>query len=585
MSEIELKSGYYNATLVETTNEDGEKIYEPDRVYNAEDLNDFLEGLVSSNGIYYDIATRCQVVVGDGGLNVIVNEGKGIVNNHWFKITENTKLELSAADVVMPRKDRVIIRYSKENRNCVLTILEGDPASEPVAPTLTRDVNGIYEISLATITIGKNAKTIITTNIKDERADSSVCGWITGLVQQLDTSEIYNQYETACEAKLNELDANIDERVELADARMENANEEFMNWFSGVQESVKATSLYREYEAIYKTTVSYQQSIQIPSSINYVHNGLDVLNVILYGTTHLIKDVDYTISTDGKYISLTEAIAESGSTVLLVNKKSIDGQAAESVTVQVEALQQQVNGLTLSDNFVYNATGTDDNIAISNIVKNFLDGIGDYSSVKDNASMSLYIHGEIKITNLIDNQMAFDFHNTVESNRKVFIDFGNATITYSVDTPPATLVMFGSNNGNVIISKANIYLADIYSGGYPYTTYIFHGGIIRDCKIECLISAGNSIYGVYNAEEVSNSEIKIKGVAIYVCNRVQFNNIKAFTAKFQGGDTTTLGGYAVYMYGSSFFIGNQCKSQKNNSVGSSVIDLGNAIEVSSSLEW
>ena len=46
-------------------------------------------------------------------------------------------------------------------------------------------------MSLATVRIPKTATTLTNAQITDTRADSNVCGWVAGLIQQLDTSQLF----------------------------------------------------------------------------------------------------------------------------------------------------------------------------------------------------------------------------------------------------------------------------------------------------------------------------------------------------------------------------------------------------------
>lgn len=558
MSEIELKSGYFNAIL----DENGE----PDISYEANDLNNYFEGVISPSGVFYAVEDRCQVVQGNG-LNVVVKKGKGHVNNHWFKITEETKLELSPADVILDRKDRIIVRWSAENRNCVLTVLEGVPSSNPVEPMLTQDETSIWEISLASVLVKKNATTITTANITDERPSGGLCGWITGVIDQLDTTELFNQYQAA----QNEF---IEEKTTEYNEFIEGKTTQYNEWFSNIQEQVKATSLYREYEAIYRTVSTNETTIAIPTSINYVHNSLDVLSVHVDGK-HLMEGIHYEINAAGTNIILNNSLSLIGTEVIFVNKKSIDGTAAESLTIQVENLQEEVNALVFTTNLNYNATGTDDNIAISNIVKNFLNASGDYSAVGNTASMYLHINGALGIESLIDDQMVFDFHNTVSSNRKAIVDFGNATINLNkIGGGISLLAIFGSNE-NVIIENANIVetITQVLASG---TIYGFHGGNARNCNINISTRLMTALYGAWNVQEFSNNKLTVKTggtcYGIYEAKRVQFNDINAIS------DLASPEGYAVKISSQGFVIGNKISGTvSKKSLGSSVIDLGNIV--------
>ena len=537
MAEKELKCGYFTAAFDESG--------KPDRTYNASDLNEYFKGLISKDGIFFNVSDRCQVVQGEAtetSLYVIVKEGHGRVNHHWFLNTEDYKMEFEPADVILDRKDRVIVRWDRTTRKIYLTILKGTPASNPVAPALTRN-NDIYEISLATIYIKKNAIFIGTANITDERPNAEVCGWVSGLINQVDTTTLFKQYEAAQNEFLEEKAVEVD------------------TWFDNIQNEVKATSLYREYEAVYKTVSTNEKIIPIPISINYIHNGLDILNVNVE-KRHFTQGVHYTINSDGTSITLTEALSVLGTEIQFINKKSVEDSVAENVVVQVEELQERVDSLTTNNNLNYTATGTDDNIAISNIVKNFLDGTGDFSEVKDNASMVLNVNGVLGAEQLIEGQMVFDFHYSIESNRKVIVDFGNATINYSRADAINLLAIFGTES-NVTIRNANIVLENLNAA----TLYIFHGGVIKDCVLKVDDTISSLIFGIWNAKEVSNSEIDINGVSvygIYECDRVQFNEIT----------TNSTGVNRAVQMSDGFYIGNHVISG-NASIGTNVVSLAN----------
>lgn len=491
MNETELKSGFYNAVLVEG---------EPDRTYNADDINDFLEGLVSNSGVYATVSTACQVLAGTG-MQVIIKAGKGIVDNHWFKIESDVTLDIDAADVILNRIDSIVVQHSNTDRKIKLYVKSGALATSPVAPALTRNEE-VYEICLANILVNKNVTSITTSMITDTRPNDEVCGWIVGVIKQIDTTTLYNQYETAQNEFINE------------------QQEEFKNWFTDIQDDVKATNLYREYQAVYTSQTKGEQVITIPSSINYVHNGLDVLNIFINGM-RLLKDVEYTISSDGNSVNLAFGLDVVGTDVEFVNKKSVEGTIAESTVLRVEAVEQKVADLSECS---YIATGTDDNIKLSNIVKNFLDGT---SGELSNASLRINVTGILNISTLIDDQMAFDFHSTnnTDSARRAIINFGNATIPVLSNSDSINIfAMFGANN-DVIIENANVLIGHYNAN----TIYGFHGGIVKDSKLGVANGTANTIYGCYSCKEVSNSEITMlttgTGYGIFASDKVLFNNV------------------------------------------------------------
>lgn len=490
MTELELKSGFYNAVMV-----DGE----PDRTYNAEDVNEHLKGLVSDSGIYANVSTACQVLQGTG-MQVIVKAGRGKINNHWFKVETDTTLDITNADVILDRIDSIVVRYSSTDRTTILTIKEGTLATEPVAPSLTR-TEEIYEICLANITVKKNATSISQSAITDTRPNKNVCGWITGLINQVDTTTLFNQYETAQNEFIN------------------GQTTEFDNWFGNIKDQVAATNLYREYQEVYRSNVQGQQEIDIPSSINYVHNGLDVLNVFINGM-RLLKDVEYTINSNGTSITLTTPLDVESQDVEFVNKKSVEGTIAESTVLRVEALEQDVAEI---NKYVYEATGTNDNTILAQKVVNFLNGTGDFSTVTDNASLLIEVHGTLGLNYTSDTAL-FDFQNTNVSNRKIYIDFRNATIPYSQAVTKTSYALFYQND-NVTIVGANLKIDNIVST----TLYGFHGGIIKECNITGTNENINTFYGAWGCQELSNTNINISSSNIYgaySCTNVLYNIFK-----------------------------------------------------------
>lgn len=534
MTETELKAGFYNAVMV-----DGE----PDRTYNAEEVNDYLKGIVSDNGIFANISTACQVTAGTG-MQVIVKAGRGKVNNHWFEIESDVTLDIAAADVILNRIDTIVVRHDAQNRNVTLAVKTGTPASEPFY-TLSR-IDELYEICLATVMVEKNAKEITNARITDHRPITKECGWITGLINQVDTTTLYNQYQDAQEKFIAE------------------KTTEFENWFSNVQDEVKATSLYREYQALYRTNASRQSVIPIPTSINYVHNSLDVLNVFINGM-RLLKDVEYTINSSGTEITLASPLDVEKQDVEFVNKKAVDGAVAESIVLQVESLQKDVNNLAKCS---YVATGTNDNINLSNMITNFLNATGDYSAVGDTASLRIEVVGLLATDNLMSDQMVFDFHASTSSNRKVIVDFGSATVPVLTRTSGQleTFAVFGLED-NVIIENATVKLNNYDAN----TIYGFHGGIARNCNLiieNPEIATLGSVYGAWGAKEVSNNEITITAntdnvYGTYVCDKVLYNNI------------STSRGYSIKARDKQILIGNTVNRDIDKTSGT--VELGTVV--------
>ena len=227
---VQLNSGFFNATMVNG---------EPDRVYSASDVNDYIKGLISESGIFATISSACQVVA-NGGMQVVVKEGRGKVGNNWFEIDKDIIINIPSADVILNRIDRIVISRDNSNRLTTITLKQGTLATNPVAPSLTRN-DDVYEICLANIIVNKNTATITTAMIEDTRSNSDLCGWIVGLIKEFDTTTLFNQYRSAQTQFINQ------------------QTTEFEDWFNNVKETISATSLYREYTATYATKTTNER--------------------------------------------------------------------------------------------------------------------------------------------------------------------------------------------------------------------------------------------------------------------------------------------------------------------------------------
>lgn len=497
---IELASGFFNAIM-----QDGV----PDRTYNCDDLNEFLKGLVSENGIYAEVSSACQVVA-SSGMNVVVKTGKGQIGFNWFEIESDTTLEIAKSDVVLDRIDRVVIQRSLTNRNTVIYIKQGTLASIPTPPALTRN-ESVYEIALADILVSKNISAITTALITDKRSNNSVCGWIVGLIEQFDTTTLFNQYQTAQDNFINNQTQSFEDWY---DTQTQNFN----NWFNSIKDEVKATSLYREYRSLYATVNANEQDISIPSNILFDNNGLDVLEVIINGL--VANDNQYSISDDGTSIHLTSPLSVIGTRVEFVNKKSVEGTVAESTVLRVEALEKKVND---TYNCCYEATGENDNVKLSNMVQDFLNGVGNYAGVQDTSCLYVKVCDVLGITSTIDGNV-FDFNSTATTNRRVIVDFASATIPL-INLSGNIAIM--SCTDHISIKHANI-KATKRSG---QTMYGFYGGHYDDChiNIDCASTTG-TCYGAWDCKDVSNSEINLTNVSntaygVYECDKTLYNNI------------------------------------------------------------
>jgi hypothetical protein len=175
-----------------------------DRKYSADDISNYFVKLIS-NGVFATPANAMQVQE-NSGMNVQVSAGWAFINCKWLSNDAPYILTIDAADVALNRIDRVVVRLNSasDTRNITIAVVKGTPASSPTAPALTRS-GGVYELSLAQVLITAGATSISQSAITDERADTSVCGFVTGLIDQIDTTNLFAQFTVAFEQWFNEM--------------------------------------------------------------------------------------------------------------------------------------------------------------------------------------------------------------------------------------------------------------------------------------------------------------------------------------------------------------------------------------------
>lgn len=175
-----------------------------DREYTSADFAKYFASFVG-NGI---LGGGSALQVSGNGFGVVVGTGKAFIKGYYYENETDKALNLITADSNNPRIDRVVLRLDLNTliRSVQIYLKPGSPASSPTAPSLTR-TNAIYELSLATILVNANVSTISNADIKDTRLNGNECGIVSGLIEQADLTNIFNQYENYLNQKIAEWNA------------------------------------------------------------------------------------------------------------------------------------------------------------------------------------------------------------------------------------------------------------------------------------------------------------------------------------------------------------------------------------------
>lgn len=222
---------------------------EDERYYTADEFAEYFRQFIR-NGIFSG-GENLKVKAAEQDMKVFIKPGYAWIEGYLYKIAgEDLILEHNIADPSLNRIDRVVIRLDKtlENRYVKAFILKGIPGAIPEAPELTRD-NNTYEISLAQVEIIAGKSFIEAHQITDERLNNEVCGITTHLFEQVDTTDIFNEWQNYLIHKRSESDLSYDEFVTayqntwnswIEDKISEPSGEfyaEWKAWFNEVQDT------------------------------------------------------------------------------------------------------------------------------------------------------------------------------------------------------------------------------------------------------------------------------------------------------------------------------------------------------------
>lgn len=165
-----------------------------DRKYKAEDFAAYFSSFIG-NGIFVRPSDCLQVIAVGDSMQIIIRPGKGWINGYWLTNDEDYIYTMEKGDATLNRIDRMVMRLDYTERKMSVGIKKGAMSLSPVAPTLKRDADA-YELALADIYVPKGALTISQAAITDTRLNFNLCGLMHGVVDQVDTTSIFNQYQS-----------------------------------------------------------------------------------------------------------------------------------------------------------------------------------------------------------------------------------------------------------------------------------------------------------------------------------------------------------------------------------------------------
>lgn len=172
---------FFDAVLVDGTY---------DRAYASKDFANFFADLVKS-GVLLTSSINLQVIA-SSGMTVLLNPGVAFLKGQRYYNDVVKSISIPTADGSLDRVDRIVVRLNYPERRISAELIAGTPSSNPQAPSLAR-TEDVYDLCLAEIRVPRGATAVTQANIYDTRLDTNICGVVTGLIEQIDTSTMYAQ--------------------------------------------------------------------------------------------------------------------------------------------------------------------------------------------------------------------------------------------------------------------------------------------------------------------------------------------------------------------------------------------------------
>ena len=186
------RSGFFNANNI-----DGSY----DRQYDASDFTDYFSLLVG-DGVFVNPANQLQVIA-KNGLSVTVKAGAAFIEGCWYILTEDMDVDIPANTSQYAVNTNVCVTLSRSEREIKLKVRSAVSSMLPV------NNGNEHDLVLASIAVGVGASQIINANITDRRPNKTYCGYVTGLVDQIDTSDLFQQFTSEFNTWFDDITAKL----------------------------------------------------------------------------------------------------------------------------------------------------------------------------------------------------------------------------------------------------------------------------------------------------------------------------------------------------------------------------------------
>lgn len=410
------KSSFFNSEIING---------EYDRVYLAEDYARYFSSFIG-NGVFPNPSSNLKVTAEGDSMKVIIAAGKAWVNGYYYENDSDLMLQLSPADGVLTRIDRIVIRLDFLEREITVKVKEGSFSSSPVALELERSVDA-YELAIADVRINNGIISIVNSNINDLRLNNNLCGLSHGVIEQVDTTDIFNTYQQYLNEKLT--------------------GSEFNDWFMSLKNKLDPFE-----------DLALQLQLQVDALENKILNIEDSIGENLNE-------------------QLMNKAEKNGELQENLNADMLDGKHASDFILNGQT-QAQLKSIELSDtkpyiDFHYNNSSVD-----------YTSRIIEESSGVLTITNNLKVGGKINDKTISGTLATNEKTNIITAINEVFQNASNGKTKIATAITGKGISASGNDSFDALASKISQIKGDFISGKVPYAgQYIFDGTSRAHCRI------------------------------------------------------------------------------------------------------
>lgn len=327
-----IQYGFFDAEEFEEKVIDEQTVLVPDRAYSPSDMNNYFEGIISSNGAFYttngaffvrvlpdSAITPEEAAQHPNAFKVIIQKGVGRINNHFVKIPDNEIIFIDHGSADGNRWDRIVLRLDVSERTITPTVLKGavvDPGLGSSTSLNNCDPKyciwsassheeDIWDIGIAEIGIPMNASQSgdIPQNLIKQTTGTDHCPWITNIIEKANGQ--------------NAVEANLQEWLRKY------ANY-FKTWFDDVVDDLElSTNISPFYKIITGGGITQWVLEDLFANEGYKFNPGDIFDVF-YNGLKLMKDQEFVVTNEGQlYLSARQTMSGDNTLYIQILKSQV----------------------------------------------------------------------------------------------------------------------------------------------------------------------------------------------------------------------------------------------------------------------